>query len=121
MSYTLLNPQSLQPHTDGVMNIITKSNNIRLAFLPIIDLASTNINCVVTTLDFIISHHQQLKLPGKPIIGFNQPLWQLAMIVKQQMGLDVVVFWGTSTQCSFLGSMGYVMKTRGLSEALSTV
>ena len=101
MSHALLNPQSLQPQTAGVMNIITKSNDIpgrhSIEFLPIIDLASTKINCMVTTLDFIIGHHQQLKLPGKPIIGFNQPLLQLAMIVKQQMGLDMVVFWRTST------------------------
>lgn len=124
--FTFLNPRSLTPQISGVMNIVTKSNHCPgkhfIEYLPIIDLPSTNKNCMFTALDFIIDHHRAAKLPGKPVIGFDQPLWKLGMEVKLKMALEVVLLLGNfHLQMSFLGSIGYVMANSGLSEALATV
>ena len=75
-----------------------------------------------TTLDFIISQHKDLQLPGTPIVGFDQPLWKLGMVVKRNMGLSINLMLGNfHTQGSFLGSMGYVMKNSRLAQAFATV
>ena len=124
-SFTFLNPGSLTPQISGVMNIVTKCNlypgKHSIEYLPIIDLPSTNKNSIFTALDFLIDHHRAAKLPGKPVIGFDQPLWKLAMKVKLEMGLDVVLMLGNfRTQISYLGSICNVMANSGLSAALAT-
>ena len=126
VSHALCNPEKLVPQQSGAMNIITRANSVPgkhvIEFLPLIDLPSTDINCMLSTLEFISDHHRTLQLPGRPIIGFDQPLWQLATIVTDQMSLDVVLMIGNfHTQGSFLGVKGYIMTNTGLLNALSTV
>ena len=124
--HVLLNPDKLVPQISGVMNIMTKTNEIpgkyKVEFLPLIDMPSKDISCMTSTLSYITEHHRKLKLPGNPIIGFDQPLWILSMDVKEMLELDIViVLGGFHTQMSFLGSMGYVMQRSGLAEALELI
>lgn len=120
----LFNPR--MPQLSGSIHVILKHNSVpdqhRFDFLPLIDLKSTDPNCMYTTLDYISDTHKKLKLPGIPIVTFVQPLWRLAMIVKNQMSLQIVILLGNlHTQLSYQAALGYLMKNSGLAEALATV
>ena len=57
-----------------------------------------------------MNHHIKMSLPIKPIVGFDQPLFELALDVRDEMNLDlVVVLNNIHTQKSFIGSIGYVI------------
>ena len=126
LSHALINVKALNPQISGSMHIITKGDKFpgkhQIEYLPIIDLSSTNPSCMRTTLEYIIDHHSKLKLPGVPLVGFDQPLWVLSMQVKNALDLNVVPLLGNfHAQMSFLGSIGYVMSQSGFAEALATV
>ena len=83
---------------------------------------SPNKECMLTTLNYIENHHSRMNLPGKPIIGSNQPLFELAMDTREIMKMDVGAVLGNfHTQMSFLGSIGYVLTRSGFGEALELI
>ena len=71
VSFSYLNSQTLVPQMSGTMNVITRSNAFpgkhNVEFLPLIDLPSTDINCIYTTLDFLQNQHKKLSAPSKDI------------------------------------------------------
>ena len=114
------------PQSAGCMHVMTKANALPephcIDFLPIIGIPSTNWKCVFTTLDYIIEQHKRLKLPGKAVVTFDQPLWHKAMVLTKHLNLPVVLLLGNfHTQMSFLGSIGYVMANSGIEQALGLI
>ena len=60
-----------------------------------------------------------MNLPGKPIIGLDMPLFELALDVPEIMNMEMVVVLGNfHTLMSFLGSIAYVITRSGFDEAL---
>ena len=110
------------PQLSGAMRVMTKHDEVpgkhKIEFLGIIDLPSTDMSCVYTTLLFVEAQHKKMKLPGLAVCTFDQPLWQKAMIVKAHMNIHMVIMLGNfHVQMSFLGSIGYVMTNSGLEKA----
>ena len=138
LNRTLLNPAPLMtveylraaaalkycsvPQLSGAMRVMTKHDEVtgkhKIEFLGIIDLPSTDMSCVYTTLLFVEAQHKKMKLPGHGVCTFDQPLWQKAMIVKAHMNIHMVIMLGNfHVQMSFLGCIGYVMTNSGLEKA----
>ena len=117
---------SHQPPVSGLMKNITRHNTHpgqhTIEYLPLIDLKSTDLSSIFTALEFIEVQHKLLKLPGIPVIGFDQPLYKAAMIVRHHKKTRVDLVLGNfHTQMSFLGAMGKLMENSGLAQALQTV
>ena len=74
--------------------------------LPIIDLNSSDYNCIYST--FLSRKQQAPKLNIiTPCITFDQPLWLKAIEEVEQMSLEIVVRLGSfHTLMSYLGSTG---------------
>ena len=89
-------------------------------FLPMIDLKSSDPQCVYSTLHFVAS--QSTKYDTTPIITFDQPLAWLAWLIIANEGpeskiKEVVVRLGSfHAEMSFLGAIGHNMAGRGLEE-----
>ena len=85
--------------------------------LPMIDMDSSNMSCIYSTLKFICS--QARKLQVTPVLTFDQPLWfKATMIVENEPDNSdikqlVLRLGGLHVQMSFLGSIGHVMAGSG--------
>lgn len=65
-----------------------------------------------------------MKYNIQPIVTFDQPLWMKAKLIKSQEGAlsnVILVLGGFYTVMSFLGSIGHIMKSSGLSTLLELV
>ena len=72
------------------------------------------------TLLYIQSQAEHLNIPT-PCITFDQPLWLKAIEIIKAKSLNIVCrFGGFHTMMSFMGSIGSMMKSSGLEEALET-
>jgi len=114
------------PQIAGCMHIMTKENSKpephQIEFLPIIDIPSGHWKCVYTTVTYIMEQHEKLKLPGKPVITFDQPLWHKSMVLTKHLNLPVVVLLGNfHTQMSLLGGIGYITANSGIEQAYGTI
>ena len=94
-------------------------------FLPMIDLKSTDPQCVYSTLHFVAS--QSIKYRSSPIITFDQPLAWLAWLIIANEGpsspiKDIVVRLGSfHAEMSFLGAIGHNMGGSGLEDLLELI
>ena len=80
-------------------------------FPPMIDMSSSDLSCIYSTLNYIASHaHRHTIIP---IVTFDQPLWwkALSIILSQPKGSpirSVVLRLGAShKEMSYLGSIGH--------------
>ena len=62
-----------------------------------------------------------------PVVAFDQPLWLKAMeivsteTVDQSLANVIILLGNFHTQMSFLGSIGHIMQSSGLSEIFEEV
>ena len=88
-------------------------------FLPMIDMPASNESCILSTLNFIADHARKHKV--HPIITFDEPLyWKALLILQTEEYLKHIVLrlGGFHTTMSYLGTIGYFMKSSGLQELL---
>lgn len=94
-------------------------------FLPMIDMNSSDLTCIYSTLSFICKESSRLGVT--PSITFDQPLYWKAftMIHNEPQGspLKAIVLrlGGFHMQMSFLGCIGFVMQNSGLSDVLENI
>ena len=122
----LLRPSS--PGWSGYMQMIQDGSfagQSDVVFLPMIDLNPSDMNCVYSTLKFVVK--QADRVSAVPVVTFDQPLyWKAMNIVSNEIqGSDlkplIVRLEAFHTQMSFLGSIGKLMENTGLGELLATV
>ena len=107
----------MQMHHDGKDH----PGKSEIFMLPIIDLSSSDENCIFSTLVFIINQAKAMGIVT-PSVTFDQPLWLKAHEISKSKQLNIVIrLGGFHTLMSFLGSVGAVMKGSGLSDLLEMV
>ena len=115
----------LSDQTDQAMqHVITgvHPSKSHVHFLPIINLKPTDESCIYSTLTFIESQAKILIKIPTACVTFDQPLWLKAVEITKSKSLNVVCkMGGFHVLMSYLGSVGYVMESSGLSNALETV
>ena len=91
-----------------------------IMLLPMIDMNSSDITCIYSTLKFISDHAHQHSVT--PIITFDQPRKAQMIINSEPVGSDlkriVLRLGGFHTEMSFLGCIGHIMVSSGLQELL---
>ena len=108
-----------RPHWGGFMQCCTyntefSASKSTIDFLPIIDLNPNDINCIYSTLIFVINQARQQKVIT-PCITFDQPLyWKATEIIKAERLEVVCRLGGFHTLMSNLSSIGKFMKGSGL-------
>ena len=107
----------------GFMRQITINVDVdgvhQVEFLLFIDLDPNNMSAIFKTLIFVSDQCKKHKV--EPVVTFDQPIWLKAMMIKKKNSLPITILLGNfHTQMSFLGSIGYVMKTSGILELLSS-
>jgi hypothetical protein len=114
---------NLRPSWNGFMQHITSghySSRSKIHMQPIIDLKSTDVNCMFSTLKYIESQARELGIPD-PCVTFDQPLWLLASEIIDSHNLNIVNrLGGFHLLMNFLGSIGTVMDGSGFNELLGT-
>ena len=91
-----------------------------VTFLPMIDMSSSDLTCIFSTLKFVTEHARKHNVT--PIITFDQPLWwkALTIIMSEPLGSDlpeiVLRVGGFHTEMNFLGCIGNLMAGSGLKE-----
>ena len=113
-----------RPNWSGFMQHIFSGEQAtpksEVILLPIIDLNPSDETCVYSTLLYIQSQAERLNIPT-PCITFDQPLWPKAVEIIKAKSLNIVCrLGGFHTMMSFMGSIGSMMKSSGLEEALET-
>jgi hypothetical protein len=94
-------------------------------FLPMIDMSSSDLSCIFSTLNYIAQHASRYGIT--PIITFDQPLWwkALTIILAEPDGSPIrkiVLRMGIfHMEMSFLGSIGHLMSGSGLAELLELI
>lgn len=115
-----------RPNWSGFLQCSTKQlpqngSQSSIRFLPIIDLNPSNESCIYSTLLFIISQANMLKVKT-PCVTFDQPLWLKAFNIINAENLPIVCrLGGFHTLMSFLGSVGMMMKGSGLEDLFTEV
>ncbi|KAG1678576.1 hypothetical protein GQR58_013380 [Nymphon striatum] len=90
-----------------------------------IDMNSSDPNCIYSTLTFLSEHAKQYNT--KDIITFDQPLWWKALTIIESQSESsalrkiVLSMGGFHTLMSFLGSIGNIMSGSGLRSVLELV
>ena len=116
--------ENQRPNWSGFMQHVNtgvhppKSN---IHFMPIIDLKSSDEDCLYSTLCFIADQATRLNIPD-PCVTFDQPLWIKSVEIVKSKNMNIVCkLGGFHMLMSYLGSIGYIMESSGLSNALETV
>ena len=113
-----------RPNWSGYMQHVTTGIHPPVShvhFLPIINLKSSDESCIYSTLSFIESQASLLNIQTA-CITFDQPLWVKAVEITKSKSMNVVCkLGGFHMLMSYLGSVGYVMESSWLSNALETV
>ncbi|CAG2240639.1 unnamed protein product [Mytilus edulis] len=96
-----------------------------IVYLPMIDMNPSDLTCINSTLHFISKEARRHN--ADPVVTFDQPLyWKAVNIILNEAESStlksmVVRLGGFHTEMSFLGSIGHIMNSSGLSELLETV
>ena len=92
-------------------------------FVPMIDLAPTDLTCVYSTLKHIEELTQ--KSNKVTVCTFDQALWWKALQVlvppRNYLEYFIIRLGGFHTRMSFLGCIGYVMSNSGMRDALELI
>ena len=101
--------RSPRPGWSGFMQSVCKGEHPEAAavtFLPMIDMDPNNINCVYSTLMFVVELAKKHNVT--PVVTFDQPLWWKAQLVVNSLPSDdevrslVLRLGGFHTEMSFL-------------------
>lgn len=112
----------------GMMQTMYNNSNLQhpgktsISFLPIINLAPSNMTCILSTLLYLNKIAQDQKVPC--IITFDQPLyWKASQIIHEYKDLeDIVLMLGSfHTLMNVVGAIGTLMKGSGLNEVLQEI
>ena len=93
-------------------------------FLLMIDLKSSDEVCILSTMAFVAKQADRLNI--RPILTFDQPLYQKAVELQVNESESSLIrkiilrLGGLHTCMSFLGSIGHLMNSSGLQQALET-
>jgi hypothetical protein len=126
---SLLFNKVTRPNWSGLMQAIHKGvhkGQSSVSFLPMIDMSSSDITCINSTLTFVLKHAKEHGITN-PIITFDQPLWFKAFSLINTESPDselrkIIPRLGAfHTLMSFLGSIGYLMAGSGLKELLELI
>ena len=91
-----------------------------VSMLPIIDLDPADMNCIYSTLIFIVPQATSLYI-NSAVATFNQPLWLKATEIFQTLNLKIVPILGRfHMMMSYAHSIGMLMNGSGLDAALQT-
>ncbi|KAK3097968.1 hypothetical protein FSP39_014885 [Pinctada imbricata] len=116
------------PSWSGLMHMCQTGQHpgkTTITFLPMIDMDSSDMSCIYSTMVFIVNQAQ--KYGFTPIITFDQPLyWKALTIINDGttsniLSTVILRLGGFHAEMSFMGSIGHVMKNAGLKEVLETV
>ena len=106
-----------RPNWSGFMQHVSTGSHPGTAdvlFLPIIDLKSSDENCIYSTLKFIQSQANRLNIETQ-CITFDQPLWIKAVEIIKAKSLNIFcTLGGFHIMMSFLGSIRFAMNGSGL-------
>jgi len=117
-----------RPNWSGFMQTFQQGTHpgaANVTFLPMIDMAPSDLTCINSTLWFVAK--QAEKFSVTPIITFDQPLYLKAHTVIREQNADsplrrvVLRLGGFHMQMSFLGCIGHIFTDTGLQEILETV
>ncbi len=96
-----------------------------ITYLPMIDLSSSSLTCIYSTLWFIAKEAQ--KNGSSAVCTFDQPLyWKARLIIEHESNESpvkkiVLMLGGFHMKMSYLGCIGYVMTGSGLQETLEQI
>lgn len=112
------------PGWSGMMQMVQEGNNqgvSDITFLPMIDLNPSDLNCIFSTLMFVLKEASRYN--RTPIITFDQPLyWKAVMMTSSEECSNVVVRLGAfHAEMSFIGSIGRIMSDSELREILKLI
>lgn len=122
------NPQSERPFWSGLMQSVHAGDHpgkSSLTILPIIDLNPSDLDCVFSTLSFLVAEARKYQTAA--VITFDQPLWWKAYLIIQNepecspLKNIILLLGGFHTQMSFLGTIGKLCEGLGLQEILETI
>ena len=117
-----------RPSWSGMMQAVHQSNHpgpSSVQFLPMIDMSSSDLTCIYSTLKFICDQAQRYRVSS--IVTFDQPLWWKAFMIianepeSSDMHSIVLRLGGLHIMMSFLGCIGHLMMQSGIQELLSTI
>lgn len=117
-----------RPSWSGMMQYVHEGHHPGMSsihFLPMIDMKSTDITCIYSTLRYITEH--ALNHNVTPVVTFDQPLWWKALIVIKSEPPDSILhqiilrLGGFHVQMSFLGAIGHLMAGSGLDQLLELI
>jgi hypothetical protein len=90
-------------------------------FLPMINLPSSDMNCMYSTLLFC--HKEAERYGCRAVVTFDQPLYHKAFKILSAEGCSfsdtIVILGGFHTIMTFLAAIGGTMKNSGLAEAIA--
>jgi hypothetical protein len=122
----LLRPN--RPGLSGTMQAICKGvhpGKASIHFLQMLDMDPTDMSCIYSTLHFIASENQ--RHGSTPIVTFDQPLWWKAKTIMAHEGERsdlvqiILILGGFHTTMSYLGCIGHLMQSSGLTDVLELV
>lgn len=120
--------RSPRPGWSGMMQAVCQGEypgQSSVIFLPMIDMNSSDLSCIYSTLKFVCAEAMRHKVSS--IITFDQPLWWKVQIImaseppESELHSLVVRLGGFHTEKSFLGCIGHLMSGSGLQELLEVV
>lgn len=120
--------RQVRPGWSGMMQAVRKGphpGKASIHFLPMIDMDPTDLSCVFSTLHFVADENR--RQGTTPILTFDQPLWWKAktIIVNEnddsELKQIVLNLGGFHSTMSFLGCIGHMMTSTGLSDVLGVV
>ena len=111
----------------GTMSMVYTGDNHRgissFEFLPTINLRSSDMNCIYSTLLFV--DNEAKKYGCRCVITFDQPLFIKALMILTAEGCPfkdtILRLGGFHTMLCFLACIGDTMENSGLAEAMAVV
>ena len=127
-----------RPHWSGFMqhvNTGVHQPKSQIHFMLIIDLKSSDEDCLYSALYFIAEQASRMNIPDPcvifdqplwnipdPCVTFDQPLWIKSVEIVKSKNMGIICrLRGFHMLMSYLGSIGFIMESSGLSNALETV
>ena len=112
----------------GMMQTVYNNSNLQhsgkasIRFLPIINIAPSDMTCILSTLLYLNKIAHDKKVPC--IVTFDQPLyWKASQIIHEYKDLEntVLMLGSFHTLMNLVGAIGTLMKGSGLNEVLQEI
>jgi hypothetical protein len=116
--------KNCRPNWSGYMSDVSVGDypgQSTVSFLPILDMDPSDMTCIFSTLCFFAEQAKKLNIET-PVVTFDQPLWLRATEIVRAKSMNVVlILGGFHLMMSYMGSLGFIMRGSGLSEALQQI